>query len=178
MPKPHHSADGTGLSWALFGLLCFFPPVLAEGLEFSADDIITVTALRAWEGDAAEVVHFSGDFKLQAPDWTLAGDTAVVYGKLDDPDRVVVEGAPARISFLRQAEANDGGLEEDERVDGSATTVEYFRATDKLKMQGGASLTRKDSTLVSETIEYDVDADRYSASGEGGINIQYNPEDD
>lgn len=178
MPKPHQSADGTGFFWALFGLLCFFPPVLAEGLEFSADDIITVTALRAWEGEAAEVVHFSGDFKLQAPDWTLAGDSAVVYGKLDDPDRVVVEGSPARISFLRKTEPADGDAVEDERVDGSATAVEYFRATDKLKMQGAARLTRNDSTLVSEIIEYDVDADRYSASGEGGINIQYNPEDD
>jgi lipopolysaccharide transport protein LptA len=178
MPKPLHSADVTGIFWILCGLLFFVPPAAAEGLEFSDGDIIIVTAQRAWEADAADVVHFSGRFELHAPDWTLAGDSAVVYGKLDDPERVVVEGAPARIAFLRKAEPADGSAAEDERIDGSAATVEYFRATDKLKMRGGASLTRKDSTLASEIIEYDVDADRYSAGGDGGINIQFNPEDD
>lgn len=66
----------------------------------------------------------------------------------------------------------------EERVDGSAASLEYFRATDKLTMRGAASLTRKDSTLVSEIIEYDADADRYSASGEGGINLQFNTEEE
>jgi hypothetical protein len=45
-------------------------------------------------------------------------------------------------------------------------------------MRGAASLVRKDSRLVSELIEYDVDTDRYSASGEGGINIQFSTDDD
>jgi lipopolysaccharide export system protein LptA len=44
-------------------------------------------------------------------------------------------------------------------------------------MRGAASLVRKDSTLVSDVIEYDVDTDRYSASGEGGINVQFSPDD-
>jgi hypothetical protein len=45
-------------------------------------------------------------------------------------------------------------------------------------MRGDANLVRKDSTLVSELIEYDVDTDRYSAGGEGGINIQFTTDDD
>ena len=149
---------------------------LTDSLDFSSDDTVTVTAERAWEADEADVIHFSGKFELRAPDWSLSGDKAVVHGKLDDPDRVVVEGKPARVSFLRDGEGDDSSAP-DERVDGTAFTVEYFRATDKLKMRGAATLKRKDSTLVSEVIEYDVDTDRYSASGEGGINIQFNPDD-
>ena len=44
-------------------------------------------------------------------------------------------------------------------------------------MRGEAILKRKESTLASEVIEYDVDADRYSAGGAGGINIQLNTDD-
>ena len=153
-------------------------PGFAGPLDFSSEDTVTVTAERAWEADEADVIHFSGKFELHAPDWSLLGDTAVVYGKLDNPDRVVVEGKPARISFLRHEEESGGTTDSGERIDGAASFVEYFRATDTLLMRGEASLTREDSTIVSEVIEYDVDADRYSATGKGGIEIQFNPEDD
>ena len=149
---------------------------LAGPLDFSSNDTVTVTAERAWEADEDDVIHFSGRFELHAPDWSLFGDSAVVYGKLDDPERVVVEGSPARIAFLRAAQSDDDA--EPERGDGEAAYVEYFRSTDRLIMRGAASLVRKDSTLVSEVIEYDVEVDRYSASGEGGIQVQFSPEDD
>jgi lipopolysaccharide transport protein LptA len=163
-----------------FCLLAFFlgiQPGYADILDFSSDDTLTITADRAWEGDQADVTHFSGQFVLRAPDWSLSADTAVVYGKLDDPDRIVVEGKPASISFLRDAEDAGVNYASEERVDGTASVLEYFRATDKLVMRGAATLTRKDSTLVSEVIEYDANTDRYSASGEGGINIEFTPED-
>jgi lipopolysaccharide transport protein LptA len=153
-------------------------PGIAGSLDFSSDDTVTVTAKNAWEAEEADVIHFSGQFELRAPDWSLAGETATVYGKLDNPDKVVVEGNPAKISFLRTGEEAGTNDNPEERIEGTASTVEYFRATNKLIMRGAASLTRKDSTLVSEIIEYDVDADRYSAGGEGGINVQFNPDDD
>jgi lipopolysaccharide transport protein LptA len=162
-------------------LLAFLPgiqAVLAGPLDFSSDDTVTITAERGWEGDEADVIHFSGKFELHAPDWSMAGDTAVVYGDLDNPDRVVLEGNPAKISFLRSADEEPDNSDKEEKIDGTAKFVEYFRATDKLIMRGAASLIRKDSTLASEIIEYNVDTDRYSASGEGGINIQFNPDDD
>lgn len=153
-------------------------PGFADSPGFSSDDTITITAERGWEGDEANVIHFSGNFELHAPDWSMAGDTAVVYGKLDNPDRVVVRGSPARISFLRSEVENPDDADEQERVNGAANFVEYHRATDKLTMRGAANLIRKESTLTSQIIEYDVETDRYSAGGEGGIDIQYNPEDD
>ena len=159
-------------------LVSYAPTAAAQGLEFSEEDTVIVTAARAWEADEGDVVHFSGNFELRAPDWTLQGETAVVYGKLDDPDRVVVEGNPARVSFLRQPDEDQSQPVEEERVDGSAALVEYFRSTDKLVMRGAATLTRKDSALDSESIEYDVETDRYSASGQGGINILLNLEED
>ena len=85
-------------------------------------------------------------------------------------------GFKYRLLILDHLGENSSG--EEERVDGTAAKVEYFRATDKLIMHGSATLTRKDSTLTSEEIEYDVDTDRYSAGGAGGINIQFTTDDD
>lgn len=78
---------------------------IANSLDFSSDDTVTVTAQKAWEAEETDVIHFSGQFEIRAPDWSLAGESATVYGKLDNPDKVIVKGNPARISFLR----TDGG---------------------------------------------------------------------
>lgn len=166
------------LAFLLLPLLVGIQVGLADSPGFGSDDTITITADRGWEGDDADVIHFSGNFELHAPDWSMAGDTAVVYGKLDNPDRVVVEGAPATVSFLRNDDENPDDTDAQERVNGAASFVEYYRATDKLTMRGAANLIRKESTLTSQIIEYNVETDRYSASGEGGIDIQYNPEED
>ena len=147
----------------------------AGSLSFNSDDTIMITAERGWEGDEANIIHFSGNFALQAPDWSMAGDTAVVYGKIDNPDRVVVEGSPARILFLRN---DDENADEQDKVEGAANSIEYLRATDKLIMRGNVSLFRQDSELTGQMIEYEVDTDRYSATGESGINFQFNPKEE
>jgi lipopolysaccharide transport protein LptA len=178
MPRARSSQYTTRAAFCLLIFFCGINPGLSDPLDFNSDDTVTVTAERAWEGEEIDVVHFSGQFELRAPDWYLFGDAAVVYGNLENPDRVIVTGKPARISFLRDSEDDRNSSGEEERVDGTAAKVEYFRATDKLIMHGRATLTRKDSTLTSEEIEYDVDTDRYSAGGAGGINIQFTTDDD
>lgn len=152
-------------------------PGFAEALDFSSDDTVTITAERAWEVDEADVIHFSGQFEIRAPDWHVTADTAVVYGNLDEPSKLVMEGNPAKIRLLRDANDGAGSPRPQENVEGAASIIEYFRATDKLILRGAASLTRAGNVLNSEVIEYNVDADRYSASGAGGVNIQLNPED-
>lgn len=182
----YHLSNNTGRT--AIGLLIFFAgiPGFADSLDFSSDDTVTVTAERAWESDEADVMHFSGKFELRAPDWYLLGDTAVVYGKLDDPDKVVVEGKPARIAFLNiaaqttkaQTSANAINSDSEERMDGTAFIIEYFRGSDTFKMSGAARLTRKGSSLISEIIEYDFNTNHYSASGEDGIKFLFHTGDD
>ena len=146
-------------------------------LDLSADDTVTITAGRAWEDSEDDITHFTGRFELRAPDWYVSADSAVVYGKLDDPDKLVIEGKPARIFILRDTQQSTGRLDTEPNIEGIASTIEYLRNTNKLKMRGAAVLTREDNTISSEIIEYDIDEDSYSASGEGGINIQFSPND-
>ena len=146
-------------------------------LDLSSDDTVTITAQRAWEDVKGGITHFSGGFELRAPDWYVSADSAEVYGKLDDPDKLVVKGKPAKILILREAQdtASNSDSDSEPNVEGTASTIEYYRATNKLKLHGQAVLTREDNTLSSEIIEYDIDEDSYSASGEGGINVQFSP---
>ena len=172
-PGAHLPGNTLRVAACLLALFLGIQPVVADILDFSSDDTVSITAEKAWEDGEANVTHFSGQFELRAPDWYLSADSAVVYGKLDDPDKVVLEGQPAKIFLLRDADTS----EPEEPVEGIASVIEYFRASNTIKMRGTASLKRKDNMLASEVIEYDVDADLYTASGEGGINLQFNPED-
>lgn len=165
------------LNLTLLTVLACLHGQLAAALDFSSGDTVTITAERGWEGEGPNVIHFSGNFRIRGPDWSMTGDTAVVYGKLDDPDKILIEGSPARVSFLRKKEENSDRSSSNDKVDGEAVFVEYFRATDRLIMRGAASLARKESTLNSEIIEYNIDTDRYAASGEGRVNVQLNPDD-
>ena len=173
--KAETAARFSGLVLAV--LLVGVQAALAGPFDFNPEDTVTITADRAWEAQEPNVIHFSGKFVLHAPDWSMTGDTAVVYGELDDPDRVVVEGKPATVSILRESDAAGGETDPGERVKGEANRVEYLRSTDRLIMKGSAWLLREESKLGSERIEYDVDTDRYSAGGEGGINFEYTPEE-
>lgn len=171
------SAISLRSSFTLLTLFVCLHGQLAAALDFSSGDTVTITAERGWEGEESNVIHFSGNFRMRGPDWSMTGDTAVVYGKLDDPDKILIEGSPARVSFLRKKEENSDPASSNDKVDGEALFVEYFRATDRLIMRGAASLARKESTLNSEIIEYNIDTDRYAASGEGRVNVQLNPDD-
>ena len=186
----HHLSQNTRRA-ACLGLAVFLsiPTGFADILDLSSDDTVTITAQRAWEDDEGDITHFTGSFELRAPDWYVSADSAVVYGKLDDPDKLVVEGKPAKIFILRDTAKSTSNSHSDSgsdsgsgsgsepNIEGVASTIEYFRTTNILKMRGAAILTREDNTLSSEIIEYDIDEDSYSASGKGGINIQFSPED-
>ena len=75
--------------FAVIAIVTFFWGIQASSagsIEFNSGDTVTVTAERAWETDEVDVIHFSGQFELRAPDWYLSGDSATVYGNLDNPE--------------------------------------------------------------------------------------------
>ncbi len=146
------------LTFALAASLVWPGAGSAQKLELSKDDTVVVRADEAWEEFAGQVAHFRGNFELAAPDWSVAADSAVVYGPLEDPERIVVDGAPARIR-LKQA-GREG------TVEGEGRHIEYRRADDTVSLSGQARLRDGERTLSSALIEYERRGDRVSA-GEG-----------
>ena len=131
-----------------------------------ADETIVIKANEAWEDETADVIHFRGDFQLESPDWTVTADQATLYGKLDDPETVILSGSPVYITIYSNENAGDID------VSGYANRIVYQKDPQSLRMEGKASLSRDDNTLSGSDIEYDISNDRVTASGAGGVRVQ------
>jgi len=136
----------------------------------SQGDTVIIKAREAWEDEAPDTIHFRGDFQLETHDWTVFADQATLYGKLDDPETVVLTGLPALITIRSTTSG------ESREVTGEADRIVYEKEQNSVLMEGGASLSSNDSVLRSEEIEYRIDDDRINAGGDSGIRIRIDQE--
>jgi len=138
---------------------------------FSAGDTVSIQAENAWEDEAPNTIHFSGQFELRARDWSLSADQATLYGNLDDPETAILTGSPANIQLKT---VSDGEIE---TIMGKAARIVYQRSTNSIKLEGEASLSIAGQIMQSEEIEYDIDQDRIQAGGNQGVQIRVTPKD-
>jgi lipopolysaccharide transport protein LptA len=111
-----------------------------------------------------------GGFELQARDWYLSSEQATLYGKLDDPETVMISGSPARILVNTRVQGRTSILK------GEALRIVYQRESNSVRLEGGASLSRDGQTMNGGEIEYDIGKDFLSAGGFGGVHIRVKPE--
>ena len=131
--------------------------------------MISISADEASEDEQPGILHFNGHFLMQSTDWQLTSEEATVYGSPDKPDRVYLEGSPA--SFLiNQNDRNDQG-----QIKATAQVVEYLGNDNLLMLSGGATLVLDDEVIRSNHIEYDINTNRYRASGTDGVLIEVPP---
>jgi len=136
---------------------------------FSSNDTLTIRSSEARMDEQADIIHFAGGFELQAKDWSLSSEQATLYGKLDDPETVIITGAPARIMVNSQIRGTYS------MVTGKANRIVYQRDSNTIRMEGNASVSRDDQTLNGGEIEYEIGKDLLSAGGIGGVHIQVEP---
>jgi len=142
---------------------------VAVELNKPADrETIMVSAELAWEDPGSTTTHYRGNFVLRTPEWSVKAAEASVYGSINNPDRIVLSGAPARI-WINQPE-------QDKVVHGAGAQVEYRLDSKTVTMTGDAELHDGDDTVNSESIVYDIKADAYSAGGTGRVRISINPD--
>jgi lipopolysaccharide transport protein LptA len=135
----------------------------------SSGDTLTIRSTEARMDEQPDIVHFDGGFELRATDWYLLSDHATLYGKLDDPETVVVSGSPAQILV------NTVSHGQTSTINGEARKIVYQRSTNSILMEGDASLSRDEHTMSGGEIEYDIEKDHLRAGGEGGIHIEVRP---
>ena len=141
-----------------------------ERSPLSSEDTLTIRSADAWMDEEPDIMHFDGRFELRASDWFLSSDQATLYGKLDDPETVVINGSPALI-LLHTIDDGKASV-----INGEARQIIYSRSTNSILMEGAASLSRDEHTMSGGEIEYDIDRDHLSAGGEGGVYILVIPE--
>jgi lipopolysaccharide transport protein LptA len=141
-----------------------------QGFRLSREDVVSIRADTAWEDIEPDTVHFEGNFRMQVRDWLVLADRATLQGKLDDPDRVTLEGSPARLELSYTLG------ERKEIVRGEAGKIVYDRETAQIRLSGDARMGQDDKMLHSSEIDYDINTDRFRTQGATGINVRVDPE--
>ena len=154
---------------SLLALLC--PPCYADPLGEGAFETINISADEAIEDDKPGILHLKGHFLMLSHDWHLTSSLATVYGSPNKPDKIVLQGSPARFLFLPTVESGK------DQIEATALTVEYNRDGNYLKLTGDASLVLGSETIHSSFIEYDITTNRYQAGGGNGVTIKVPPID-
>ena len=118
----------------------------AETPSGDEDEPIVIRADRAWEaaadetaaGAGGQVLHLQGNFEMRGLDWRVTADSAEVRGPVQDPDQLIIIGAPARIHFT-----NDDG----DTASGEGGRIVYWRQREVLELHGNAVLKSGDLSL-------------------------------
>jgi len=152
-----------------FLLALIFSPCGAAPLGESAFDMISISADEASEDEQPGILNFRGNFLMQSSDWQLTSTQATVYGSPNKPDRVYLEGSPARF-LIHQVNQPDK-----DSIEAAASVVEYLRASNMLTLSGNATLKLGNEVIRSAVIEYDIGTNRYKASGTDGVLIEVPP---
>jgi len=153
----------------------FFSPLMPVSLSaeqafrISSEDMVAIHADQAWEDIKPDIAHFSGHFDMRVRDLQLTADGATLYGPLDNPDRMELNGSPARLSLSH--DLND----RPETIQAEAQEIIYEREAGSLSLIGSARLAQGDNVLRSDSIEYDVKSDRFHTKGRAGVQITVQP---
>ena len=138
-------------------------------ITVSPVDKVTIRSGEAWEDVEPDVIHFSGDFYLEANDWNVSADLATLYGKLDDPETVVLTGTPAQVWIRAMYEGEYGSIEAE------AARITYRRDRKVIQLEGDARLARLENILSGQEIEYHIETDQLRAGGKNGVKIRVLP---
>ena len=155
--------------WCLLMFICC--PCSGSPLGEGAFEMISIAADEAGEDEQPGILHFNGHFVMQSTDWHLTSELATVYGSTDKPDRVLLEGSPARFLVNHRTDHTGQG-----QVEGTAMVVEYLREVNLLVLSGGATLVMGDEIIRSAQIAYNISTNRFQASGAEGVLIEVPPD--
>ena len=88
------------------------PPAAVQGgrTVLKDEDTVVVRAQEVWEDPNADTLHFEGQFDMRTPEWRILAVRATVYGAVNDPDRITVNGTPAKVWIQRSSSAT-GAME-------------------------------------------------------------------
>jgi lipopolysaccharide transport protein LptA len=153
------------LPWTLPLLLHSLALAAQEGFTISSEDMVSIRADQAWEDIEPGTLHFAGHFEMHIRDWLVNADRATLHGKLDHPDRLVLEGTPAR---FRASRTEDGRTES---VQAEAREIVYERETERVILNGAARLVQGENQLQSNMVEYDIRSNRFRARGDTGVQL-------
>ncbi len=122
---------------------------------------IVIRADRAWEGEDDGVLHMAGNFEMRSTDWRVTAETAEIQGPVENPELLILNGSPARISFDNEGSA----------ITGRGGRINYRYREEVLELYEDAVLEGEDISLSSSVIVYDLAEERLRSSGTDGVEV-------
>jgi len=153
----------------LISTAAWMAPAGAAEPDFAihSEHMLVVHADQAWEEAEGETLRFAGNFEMRVRDWLFQSDSAILNGTIDDPERVVLKGSPARIHL---SGADPAGV-----IQGEAQEIVYQRDPGTVQLLGGAKLEQGENRLQSSQIDYDINSDRVRAAGRAAVQLRIRP---
>ena len=153
--------------WSLLSWVMGWSSAVAQPPPESVNDEapIVIRADRAWEGESGRVLYLEGSFEMRSADWLVTARNAEVHGPVEDPERIVVTGRPAKITF-----DNDGST-----ITGVGGRIVYRYREEVIELYEDAVLEGEDVSMASSAIVYDLKNERLRSSGSDGIEVIVRP---
>lgn len=168
--SPHGRSARTPRGMRVLACACALASAAAHAVDASAPavrDTIIARANEAWQDEDGRVMHFNGDLRLRGSQWHITADRARVEGRLEDPDLITVDGDPARIVV--------DAAHSTEPVEGHCQHLEFEPRDQKLHLQGEAMVVKGEQSIASETIEYLLQRNNFTAGSVGRVKVVTKP---
>lgn len=131
------------------------------------DDTVFIRAQQARQADDASSLTVSGGLFMRSGAWTVTADHAVISGRLRDPARIDVTGAPARIHVQEGDDA--------EAFEGQSQRLEFEPRAEVVRLEGAARVVKGGRSVSSESIKYLLDRDTFAAGTGGRVRVVTTP---
>ncbi len=144
---------------SLILLVCLLAtaPVLAKSSDRDQPMDIGADRTDALLGDDS-VSTLEGNVRIRQGTMEVDADKAEIHRRAGEIDRIVLTGAPARLSQI-----SDQG----ERMDAQARQIVYTPPNEMMVLTGNVEIQQPRGNLRGETIKYDIATGRLDGGGDG-----------
>ena len=141
-----------------FLLVALLVPLTANALPDDRDQPIHIAADKAVRDEKQGLTIYEGNVTLNQGSLRIEADTVTIYRVIEEGDKIVAEGRPARMS--QQPELNE------QRVHASANIIEYYKTEDRVHLRDDAVIEQDGSRVRGETIDYFITQELVKANSD------------
>ena len=136
--------------------------------DFLGDSIILVTANEGFRPISKEAFFLRGKVTFETSNWRITGDTMKVFGPLETPDKIIVEGEFASV------ETTEGSRKS--FLVARGRKIEFDSNKNEILIDGAAVLQTKDQTLTGASLRYSYETNKvFSGQAKGRVRFRSEP---
>jgi len=127
-------------------LLLILTTGLVQALPDDRDQPIHISADKALRDEKQGFTVYSGNVQMAQGSMRLEADKLTIYHVIDEVDKVVAEGRPAK---MQQQPELDKGV-----VYAHASVIEFFKSEDRVHLQTNARIEQDGAVVSGDSIDY------------------------